>query len=412
MPIESLLTDKDFAVLRTVGAAAAPPGTIVADFDKLLAVLEKDGIPVSPKTREFGIASLPALNAQLSEPAAIGLARGRQTSYPHIDGLHLLLRQTGVARLDVSKSTARLVLDHEKGAQWAVLNPTERYFALLEAWWNPAGENAEWAVVRMTDYLLNLLEMHPPGRAKKAQDTRQVDAIIHFIDTKNVALAQMFGMLDIKQAPPATSAAWKIAQMQATPWGLAASRCFWTACRQANRWLCNEQDTEESDEIAIEGATAFDYWSAAIKPYFPNWTQTFDAQKSHITFHGSITFKVSLGDAWRRIEMSGEHDFSQLAALILDAFDFDQDHLYLFDYQDEYGEKRSLEDPRCEDVFDRYADEVLLGELSLYPKQIITFRYDFGDDWRFKLVVEKLDPTQSNITPKVIDEAGKAPKQY
>lgn len=412
LPNTSPLTDKDSAIFRTVAGAGHPPGTIVADFDRLLAVLEKEGIPLSPKTREFGIASLPVLNAQLSEPAAIGLARGRQTSYPQLDGLHLLLRLTRICRLDTSTSTTRLMLDPEMGARWAALNSTERYFSLLDALWNPADEFNQLALLQSADYRLRLLESHRP-KSKKVQDMRQNDALFHLLGMNHVALLQMFGMLEIKQETATPGTGWKIAQLQATPWGLAACRSFWTACKQTNRWLCDMQDDPESEKIVIpDGTTSFDYWAAAVKPYFPDWTQTFDGQKNLMTFSGSITFKVSLGDVWRRIVMSGEHDFAELASVILNAFDFDEDHLYQFDYMDEYGERRSLEDDRCEDVYDQYANDVRLGEIGLHPKQVIDFRYDFGDDWRFKLVVEKLDPTQTDTIPSVIAQAGKAPRQY
>jgi hypothetical protein len=412
MPNELPLSDKDSAVLRTVAAAAKPPGTIVADFDKLLDLLEKDGIQVSPKTREFGIASLPALNAQLSEPAAIGLARGRQTSYPHLDGLHMLLRQTRLGRLDASKSVPRMVLDHEMRERWAALNPTERYFALLNAWWNPADANTEWAATQMADYRLNLLELHQPGGATKAKYPSQIDGLFHLVGMKHVGLAQMFGMVVIKQETAAPGAGWKIARMTATPWGLTSCQTFMKACKQTSRWLFDQLLNQAPDENAAEAASAFDYWSATVKPCFPNWERLLDTQQTQEAFHGSITFKVSLGETWRRIVMSGENDFDELAMFILDAFNFDDEHLYQFDYQDEYGERRSLEDPRCQDLYDQYADAVLLGEIGLQPKQIIDFRYDFGDDWRFKVQVEALDPTQRIKTPKVIAKAGKAPKQY
>jgi hypothetical protein len=53
-----------------------------------------------------------------------------------------------------------------------------------------------------------------------------------------------------------------------------------------------------------------------------------------------------------------------------------------------------------------------LGQVPLVAKQKIDFRYDFGDDWRFEVLVEKIDPLKTVDQPKVIEKAGRAPKQY
>src|SRR5262249_42107955 len=49
-------------------------------------------------------------------------------------GLNLLLRATGLARVEGVGGKARLGLHPEVLASWNDLNPTERYFTLLEAW--------------------------------------------------------------------------------------------------------------------------------------------------------------------------------------------------------------------------------------------------------------------------------------
>ncbi len=54
-----------------------------------------------------------------------------------------------------------------------------------------------------------------------------------------------------------------------------------------------------------------------------------------------------------------------------------------------------------------------MGELPLYSGMELTFRFDFGDDWRFLLVVESfLDEDSSFVKPKVIEQYGDPPEQY
>jgi hypothetical protein len=110
------------------------PGTVLADFETLLSIVGQDGIPVSGKHELLPMKSLAQLNARLTHPIETGLKRPQQKSYPHINGLYLLLRATGLARV-VSARTGRLLLLDDAALQsWRNLNPTERYFTLLEAW--------------------------------------------------------------------------------------------------------------------------------------------------------------------------------------------------------------------------------------------------------------------------------------
>lgn len=128
---------------------------------------------------------------------------------------------------------------------------------------------------------------------------------------------------------------------------------------------------------------------------------------------GSLTFKISLGkDVWRRIAMPAQCTFADLVMLILRAFSFSADHLYQFLYQDEYGVTRLLDDHRGDDCMDEFADAVELGEINLTPRQKIEFRYDFGDNWRFQVLVERVDEIATLDQAAVVETHGKAPKQY
>lgn len=423
--LNPIINDEDRAVLATIAAAPQPPGSIVGDFERLLALLGKEGIPVSPKTAEFGIASLPVLNALLAHPAAVGLARGRQKSYPHLDGLHMLLRHMQLGRLDRSGSTPRMVLDAEMMTRWTRLNPTERYFTLLEYWWNCAELEGDWLGFRalnMAEFRLKLLEWHRPGGRSMPKDPRQLEALFHLVGMKQVALAQMFGMLDITQGRIVSGEGWKIASMVSTPWGLTCSSSYYRSfqCTATGRL---EDLLHLSDDEAIEEAVtgedddchpAFHHWADAVTPYFPAWKHGLGEPEAPEPFCGSVTMKVSLGKAWRRVVMPADSSFVDLASFILEIFNFDFDHLYQFDYQDEYGARCTLVDPQCSnvDMDEASADAVQLGEIGLYPKQLIDFCYDFGDNWQFKVQIEALDRSGSGIKPRLLAKEGKAPAQY
>ncbi|MHC5833143.1 MAG: IS1096 element passenger TnpR family protein, partial [Nostoc sp.] len=46
---------------------------------------------------------------------------------------------------------------------------------------------------------------------------------------------------------------------------------------------------------------------------------------------------MSISQAWRRIAIPAKKPLGWLAETILDAFDFDYDHLYEFSYKDHFG---------------------------------------------------------------------------
>jgi hypothetical protein len=99
-----------------------------------------------------------------------------------------------------------------------------------------------------------------------------------------------------------------------------------------------------------------------------------------------------------------------LAVDILKAFNFDDDHLYEFSYTDNFGIAQVIADPRCGEYLD--ACEIQIGDIDILPGDLIEFHYDFGDDWKFKVQIEKLDPELKIKKPTVIEKEGRAPKQY
>ena len=95
------------------------------------------------------IDAIAALDQRLSRPLGLKLKRPQLRSHPYLQGLHLLLRASGLSRVEGSGSKTRLVVDPAVLQQWEVLNPTERYFTLLEAWFlrgrvEMVGERESW----------------------------------------------------------------------------------------------------------------------------------------------------------------------------------------------------------------------------------------------------------------------------
>ncbi|MBI4642015.1 MAG: hypothetical protein HY731_15095 [Candidatus Tectomicrobia bacterium] len=121
-------------VLRNQRVDDNGPGTILHDFEIVLDFVGSQVIKVSEAYNLLPILLLPELNARLTHPIQIGIKRPQQKSYPHINGLYLLLRATGLAFVEGTGTKQTLVLDEAVLQSWRSLNATERYCTLLEAW--------------------------------------------------------------------------------------------------------------------------------------------------------------------------------------------------------------------------------------------------------------------------------------
>ena len=125
----------------------------------------------------------------------------------------------------------------------------------------------------------------------------------------------------------------------------------------------------------------------------------------------SYIISASLGKGcYRHIRVSGRDTLDDLAGYILDAFDFDFDHLYSFfmdnkwwSEEGEYGSPYGDNPP--------YADEIRLEQLGLEKGRQFKFLFDYGDEWRFQCkVLEALD--EETTESAVVYRKGEAPEQY
>lgn len=127
-------------------------------------------------------------------------------------------------------------------------------------------------------------------------------------------------------------------------------------------------------------------------------------------------FKVSLTyqkDVWRTIDVRSDQTLVDLHYAIQDAFGWDDDHLYAF-YLSGKAWDASTEYIRPEgwNPGQRSA-RVRLDRLGLRPRKRFLYIFDFGDEWRHDVRVEKagLSPDGGEY-PRIVERHGEAPPQY
>jgi tetratricopeptide (TPR) repeat protein len=108
---------------------------------------------------------------------------------------------------------------------------------------------------------------------------------------------------------------------------------------------------------------------------------------------------------WRRIEVENILTFSELHWIIQTVMGWDNEHLYEF----EVGDYRI--GPPSEDMFGNRPilpdNEVEIGQV-LGRKKTFYYHYDFGDDWRHKITVEKRLPPNEDIPQALLIDGERA----
>ncbi len=149
-----------------------------------------------------------------------------------------------------------------------------------------------------------------------------------------------------------------------------------------------------------------------------SWLHTAGIQTLAEAQDAVYAFRVSLGRTSRTVEFLASESLDDLASAILDAFGWDHEHLYEFALTGDLRDRRFVFPDRNREWigFDEspYAMSLPLGAFGFPRSHEFLFRYDFGDDHRFRVKVEDIQaqPVPGIEYPRVVAETGEAPEQY
>ncbi len=395
------LTQAHEQLLRDQVIDTSRPGTIVRDFHMLMDFVGPLGVKAAGKYNLLPIDAIADLDGRLSRPLCLALKRPLLQSHPYLQGLHLLLRATGLSRVAGSGDGTRLLIDPDMLQRWTALNPTEQYFTLLEAWLRKArpemaGERGRSWGGFLSECLRAWQSL--PATGLKFDLSRPQHVLLPglYREFYLVALMDLFGMLEVEH-PSQPVQPWCPAGLKHTPFGDAVFTLL------GQWWFTSRESFREDDEAA-----GFGKWQLLLQPYFPEWRQNLSFPEAQAR-KGTFIFRVSLGKMWRRIAMPADASLDDLLDWILEAVDFDHDHLYEFTYRDRFGGRVRAVHPACDDG--PWADQIAIGELPLEPGQSLNLVYDFGDSWKFAVKLECIEPRLGK-KPRILERQGKAPVQY
>ena len=380
------------------------PGTILADFEVLLDFVAA-GVRSTGKHHLLAMDQLRELDARMTMSLRPRLAQPQQRSFPHINGLYLLLRATQIGIPEgQGKSNGRLTLDPIMCQQWRQLNPTEQYFNLLEAWlrkssWEAIGLHSSGRFDYLAMEVRMLWESIPQAGRSFSKNEQVRGEFLHSVQqSTTLALLELFGLMSVERERPAKGQNWCVTNICHTPFG---DELLSTVFHEIQR----------SHLAAEQCASDFGAWQPAFQSSFPQWSNNLKFAEPEFRA-GTYYFKVSLGSPWRRIAISAESSLDELAACIIGAFDFEGDQLYAFQFVERDGQKLTVEHPRVGDA-ELHTDEIVVGYLPLQEGASMPFQYNIGADWRFNVQLEKIAPADPKLSlPVVVEAHGEAPLEY
>ena len=108
-------------------------------------------------------------------------------------------------------------------------------------------------------------------------------------------------------------------------------------------------------------------------------------------------------DVYRNIEICGDETLDQLCRIILDAFDFIDEHLYEFCMD---NRQHSTDAYYATMMEQEPSTDITLDELGLYNGQKFLLHYDFGDDWMFHIRVLNITEAKESFGPRIVKSKG------
>lgn len=113
-------------------------------------------------------------------------------------------------------------------------------------------------------------------------------------------------------------------------------------------------------------------------------------------------------EVYRNIEICGDNTLNQLCGVILEAFDFTDEHLYEFCMDNRmYSKDAYQSDPE----WGQRSADITLDKLGLYKGQKFSLHYDFGDDWMFTITISKISEVANRFEPRIVKAKGEV-QQY
>lgn len=419
------------------------PIQLVQDFEKFTKYLEENCVQLT-KTKVFiSRKYLPGINSQLSIRNDLVSRHSEQEAYPYIHFLYFLVLKGGLFQKVSAKSSQMKLQETNRLLLFRKLSATEKYLFLLETFWI----DMDWDQLQENSYedVAPSLQIFFNYVAKANQgEIFELDGEILNYRTRNwnhyLQYFEWLGLWECETDIEAIEQHYRkncyfAKKITVTELGMKVipillmkrNLQFWNIPLRQENGEVNPTPGALLEELIfilpqdIERALLQQRQEKQVQSFLLPFQDVFpiaDIQKGlereiKKSVDGVYTFKVTyMKGIWRKLVLTGKHTMQDLHLLILEAYEFDDDHLYSFFMDGKKWSRKSIVSPLEHDG-QKQADKICIGESGLIQGQSFKYLYDYGDEWTFDIVVEQIiEKDSSQLQPYIKESKGEAPDQY
>ena len=431
------------------------PTPIVRDFGIYAEFLRNNRVVLTPKSQHLAKATLYQLNKLMQTYVTEDNPNFNQLSYPLLNLFYHLALNGKLLHKVQAKGDRYELQPTVRYSKYQELRSVEKYFFLLETLWI----KVDWKELNSTygryDVGLNIGNLFKfvgkqvPKKVIKV-DVAKDEILKHLLDSLNqhVLTLSFFGLWEVTKDEEAVGILYSKYDFRAstftpTEFGVAMAIIlatvrdlpYWNVpyrretgednlipgapLVQNNKYIAIQDMIKEfktgkktkKDKKAESDFVEEPFIQAFCGFFSPGELETTLSRKQPKT-EENYTFKVSLNKkTWRRVVLSGKHTLKDMHMIIQEAFEFNDDHLYCF-FMD--GKAWSRNSYNCaDDDHGPYVTEAIIEELGLEPGEEILYLFDYGDQWKFNVLLEHNDECGSRLLkPLIMARHGESPEQY
>ncbi len=387
---------------------------IVDEFERFIKFAEEQKPKLSSKKLHLGKKDAFALNSMLQNKRAVKGPHYTQEQYPMIDLLYSLALDGELYVIGNDHKGSIVLTKTPRLEEYMELNIYEQYIFLLQTYLTTYDFKNKFSYMGLSmgivsdssrEGLLNVLAKSNEGE----KITRDKNNSIFFYFSQGADLLyhlSYFGFCDLELIEEAQFRYdHRVRSIIPTSLGIKASRVI----KKSIKEFCSKYDIQfegwffefrdESEGLLDMESHFFNHLKTIFpKEYVKNTVQA----DYELDSSGSYTFKVSLAHSkkiWRKIRLSHHHLLYHLHQAIQEAFEFDDDHPYLFCFG-----SSSIQDGTC--IYSYLSDghkfttlDYTIGDLGLVKGQRFYYLFDFGYSWWLEIYVTGIDkdsPLPSN----------------
>ncbi len=369
------------------------------EYRRFLTFISENYVKLSSRTGNLGKKDCAELNRQfkvIREPYRN--AARTQEYYAVIDFFHYFSWQGSLLQEVKRKGGGYTLQATDRCAQFLGMAPIEKYLMMLAVWFCGYRE----ASIRPYQTSMFLPLFMETGAGETLQSPYGVNPWEHSYYS-DVRLFALFGLLQLnwleESQKQAADNKFCIKSLVMTELG-----ALW---KEANEDMICQYGWLSPDgfrEVLVTNGQFVDGYNGEMESRIMAFLANPVEEGRH-----TVQLKISVASCTRRVTLGDQASLDDLHYFIQRSVNFGMDHLYYFQFGNGSRLRRYYA-PECEDE-DFLADTVSLAKLHLYEGMHFLYLFDFGDQWQFKVTVEKIQERHLDGAEITVLE-GEDPEQY